>query len=131
VEIEPVAAAELQLEAAEYARGCLLRTARHAFGIAERDGERRGRPQAVQPEQAPGRHADELPEQVVQRRVDGGARSVLARREGVLNRIERPGVVREFDAVEPGEPGFDGLLVAPDRRALPEPGDPVVPDLDL
>ena len=45
--------------------------------------------------------------------------------------VERPRVVAELDALEPGERRVRRLVVALDRRGLAEPGDAVVPDLDL
>ena len=79
LDVEPVAAAQLELEAPEPVE-CFLRTAGHVVGIAEphRPGGRR--PRAAQPEQLVDGHAGELALQVVERRVEGGARGGLARR---------------------------------------------------
>ena len=60
-----------------------------------------GGPLAPQPEQPVDGQSGELALQVVQRRVDGGARRVLARRQRVVDLVERPGIVAELDAVEP------------------------------
>ena len=53
LDVEPVAAAELQLQPPEAARGCLLGAARHVVGVAEPDRPRGRRPVAAQPEQPP------------------------------------------------------------------------------
>ena len=67
LDVEPVAAAELQLQALEPAAADLLRAARHVVGIAEPDRPRRRRPGPPQAEQLVDRQAEQLPLQVVQR----------------------------------------------------------------
>ena len=75
--------------------------------------------------------AGELPLQVVERRVERRARSVLAGRQPRCDLVERPRVVAELDRLEPGERRGGRLVVALDRRRLAEAGDVAVADLDL
>ena len=77
LDVEPVPAAELELEAAE-ATERLLRAPRHVVGIAEPDRPARRRPGAPQAEQPPHRLAEQLALQVVQRGVERGSRGELA-----------------------------------------------------
>src|SRR5579872_2581600 len=134
LEVEPVAAAELQLQPAEavLAHG-LLRAARHVVGIAEPDRPRRRRAEPAQAEQAVDRQAGELPLQVVQRAVDRGARGELLAREPVEDVVERERVVAERVGVrlEVRVRRLRRLVVALDRRRLAVSGDPVVRDVDL
>ena len=60
-----------------------------------------GGPVAAQAEQPVDRQAGELSLQVVERRVDRGARGLLARRQRCLDLVERPGIVAELDRLEP------------------------------
>ena len=132
LDVEAVAAAELQLQPLE-ARRCLLGAARHVVGIAEPDGPRRRRPGARQTEELPGREAEELPLEVVERPVERGARGVLAGRQPGLDLLERERVVAEERArgLEIGERRRPRLVVPLDRRALAEARDLSVPQLDL
>ena len=63
--------------------------------------------------------------------VDGRAGGMLAGRQARGDLVERERIVAELDAVEPGERGGGGLVVALDRRRLAEAGDTLVLDLDL
>ncbi len=77
--------------------------------------------------------ADELPLQIVKRRVDGGACGELLAREPVEDLVEGERIVTEAVGVvlEIGERGLRRLVVAVDRRRFPEAGDAVLRDLDL
>ena len=131
VEVEAVAAAELQLQPLESAPLGGLGAARHVVGVAEPHGPRRGRAVAAQAEELPDRKAHELALEVVERRLDGRARRLLARRQRLADLLERPRIAAELDALQPGERRLRRLVVALDRGRLAEPGQAVVPDLDL
>ena len=94
-----------------------------------------GGPARAQPEQPPDRLADELPAEVVQRRVDRRARGELARvsaaaasspRARTGRRRGRPLRTRRSASADAAR-----LVVTVDRRRLAEAGHPVVADLDL
>ena len=132
VDVEPVAAAELQLEAGEPWRR-QLRSARHVVGIAEPDGPRRRRAGPGQAEQPPDRDAEQLRLEVVEGAVERRPGRVLARWQSALDLLERERV-----AAEPARRRLEirkrrrgRLAVALDRRALAEAADSVVPELDL
>src|SRR5581483_1973134 len=69
LDVEAVAAAELQLQTAEPRRG-LLGTPRHVVRVAEPDRPARRRPFASEAEEPPHRKADELALQIVEGGVD-------------------------------------------------------------
>ena len=125
LEVEPVAAAELQLQAPEAAPRGRLGAPGHVVGIAEPDRPRGRRPGAPQPEQLVHGDAGELPLQVVQRRVERGARRVLAGRQRGLDLVERPRVVAELDASRarraPRRPSGRSARSAPPRRTRRRP----------
>ena len=94
LDVETVAAAELQLEAPEPIER-LLGAAGHVVGIAEPDRPARRRPGATEPEQPPDGLAEELALQVVQRGVDRRARGELARGQALHHLLERERVVAQ------------------------------------
>ena len=79
------------------------------------------------------RQAEQLPLQVVQRRIDRGARGELLARQPVEDLVERERIVAERVRVrlEVRERGLGGLVVVVDRRRLAEAARVAVPDLDL
>ena len=104
-EVEPVAAAELELQPLEPARARPPpRAPGHVVGVAEPDRPRGRRPCPPQPEQLVDGNAGELALQVVQRRIERRPSRGLARRQPRGDLVERPRVVPELDALEPGEP---------------------------
>ncbi len=133
LDVEPVAASELQLQAAEVAADG-LRAPGHVVGIAEPDRPRGRRAAALEAEQAPHRLADELPAEVVQRAVEPGLRRVLAGDLGqaVPDRLEGEGIVAEEGSrlVQERLGALDGLAVVVLRLGLAEARDAVVLDLD-
>ena len=132
LDVEAVAAAELQLQPLEAGRG-LLGAARHVVRIAQPDRPGGRRPGAREPEQLPDRDAEELALEVVERPVERGARGVLAGRQPGLDLLERERVVAEQGAAASRYASADvaRLVVALDRRALAEAGELSVPQLDL
>ena len=131
LDVEPVAAAELELEAPE-ALERLLGAARHVVGIAEPDRPARRRAGAAQAEEPPDRLAEQLPLQVVERGVDGRAGRELAGGQPLHHLLERERVVaqqlRVLLDVRLRRP--DGLAVVVERLRLAEAGDAGVPELD-
>src|SRR2546423_12536164 len=77
LDVEPVAAAQFELEAPEPVER-FLRTARHVVWIAEPHRPARRRAGAPQPEQPPDRLAEQLALQVVKRCIDRRSRRALA-----------------------------------------------------
>src|SRR4029077_5615714 len=71
LDVEPIAAAELELESPEPLERPLC-AAGHVVGITEPDRPARRRPGAPETEQSPDRLAEQLALEVVQRGVDGG-----------------------------------------------------------
>ena len=134
VDVEPVAAAELELEAPE-ARRCPLGAPGHVVGVAEPDrpGGRRAGPR--QAEQPPHRTVRELPAEVVERRVERTLGCALSRGllEARADLLERERVVAERTGVrlDERERRGGGLLVAVDRCPLATPDQVAVPHLDL
>src|SRR5829696_2542213 len=131
LQVEPVAASELQLQAAEPTPLGGLGALRHRVGVAEPHGPRRRRAGATQPEEPPHREPRELPLEVVQRAVDRRTRCVLTRRKAIADLVERPRVVPQLHVAQPCERRLRRLLVTRDRGRLSEAGDVAVPDLDL
>ena len=131
LDVEPVAAAELELESPEAAER-LLGPARHVVGIAEPHRPARRRPGPAQPEQPPDRLAEELALEVVERSVDRRAGRELARRQALQHLLERERVVPQQLRVllEVRLRRLDGLVVAVDRLRLAEPGHARMPQLD-
>ena len=132
LDIEAVAAAELQFQPLEAGRGFLGSTS-HVVGIAQPDGPRGRRPGARQAEELPRRQAEELPLEIVERTVESGARGVLAGRQPGLDLLERERVVAEQRSrcLQIRERRLDRLVVPLDRRPLTEAGELSVPQLDL
>ena len=81
LDVEPVAAAELQLQPLEPpARAARFAPSRAiSSGVGEPDRPRGRRPEPLEPEQPPDRLADQLPAEIVKRRVDRRPRGELAR----------------------------------------------------
>ena len=131
VDVEPVAAAELQLQALVPPPRDSLRAARHVVGVTEPDRPRRGRAGSAQAEQLVDGQAGQPALQVVQRMVDGRPRGLLARRQARSDLLERERIVAELDARQPRQCGRSGLVVPLDRRGLTETGDALVLHLDL
>ena len=131
LDVEPVAAAELELEAAEAVER-LLGAAGHVVGIAEPDRPARRRAGAAQPEQPPDGLAEQLALQVVERGVEGGSRGELARGQPRHHLLERERVVPEqlgvLLDVRPRRLGR--LVVAVERLRLAEARHARVPQLD-
>ena len=119
LDVEAVAAAQLQLQALEGRAGA-LGLARHRVRVVQRDrpGGRRAEPAVA--EQAPDGDAGELAAEVVQRTVDRRLAGVLARPFGEprLDLVERERVVAELRGLDEGEGGRGRLVVAVDRRRL-------------
>ena len=92
-----------------------------------------GGPVAAQAEQPVHRQAEQLALEVVQRRVDRGARGELLARQPVEDLVERERIVAERVRVrlEVRERGLGRLVVAVDRRRLAEAARVAVPELDL
>ena len=132
LDVEPVAAAELQLQPLE-PRLRPLGAPGHVVRVAEPDRPRGRRAGARQPEQLPDRDAEQLPLQVVERAVERRACGVLAGRQPSLDLLERERVVAEQRRLllDVGERGGGRLVVTLDRRRLAEAGDAVVAQLDL
>ena len=134
VDVEAVAAAELQLQALEApARVRLRRLRPHLVGRREPDRPRGRRPEPLEPEHPPDRLAEELAAEVVQRRVDRRPRGELVVGQALHHVVQGERVVAEVarDALDERERRLGRLVVALDRRRLAEPGDALVPDLDL
>ena len=131
VDVEPVTTAELELEAAEAVER-LLGAAAHVVGIAEPHRPARRRAGAAQPEQPPDGLAEQLALQVVERGVEGGPRSELARGQPLHHLLERERVVPEQLGVLLDVPPrrVDRLAVVVERLRLAEAGDARVPHLD-
>ena len=131
LDVEPVAAAELELEAPE-AIERLLGAAGHVVGVAEPHRPARRRAGAPQPEQPPDGLAEQLPLQIVQRSVEGGAGRELAGGEPPHHLLERERVVAQqlgvLLDVRPRRP--DGLAVVGVGLRLAEAGDAGVAQLD-
>ena len=98
----------------------LVRAPGHVVGIAEPDRPRGRRAAARQPEEPVDRNAEQLPLQVVQRRVERALRRLLAveRRESRADLLERERIVADEVAVllDERERRLGGLAVALDRR---------------
>ena len=94
LDVEAVAAAELELEPAK-AAGRLLGAAGHVVGVAEPDRPRGRRPRRGQPEQPVHRDAEQLAREVVERAVERRSRRDLARGRARLDLLERERVVAE------------------------------------
>src|SRR5262249_44839669 len=75
--------------------------------------------------------AGELSLEVVEGRVERGARGLLGGREPPLELVERPRVVAGVDRAEPREGGGGRFVVARDRRGPAEPRDPLQLQLHL
>ena len=131
VDVEAVAAAELQLEALEAAVGDPLRAARHVVRVAEPNRPRRRRPGPTQSEQLVDGLSRELALEVVQRVIDGCAGCLLARRQTFRELVERERIVAQLDAPQPCEGARSRLGVALDRRRLAEARETLVLHFDL
>ena len=131
LDVEPVAASELELQPLEPAVRDLLRAPRHVVRVTEPDCPGRRRAGPLEAEQPEGGLPGQLPLQVVQRGVNGGAGGELPRRQPLPDLVERERVVAELDLFEPRLRGRCGLLVARDRRGLAVADDAAVPHLDL
>ena len=131
LDVEPVAAAELELEAPEAVERRLC-TARHVVGIAEPHRPARRRPGPAQPEQPPDGLAEQLALQVVERGVDRRAGGELAGRQPFQHLLERERIVPQQVGVllEIRQRRLGGLAVAVDRLRLAEAGHARVPQLD-
>src|SRR5579884_2024707 len=119
LDVETVARAQLELQPPEAADRA-LGAPRHVVGIAEPDRPARRRPAPRQPEQLVDGPPDELPLQVVQRRVDGRPGGELARGQPGQDLLERERIVAEElrDLVDVRERRLRGLVVALVRRRL-------------
>src|SRR5204863_8179105 len=95
LEVEPVAAPELQLEPPE--PGGALRLPGHLVGIRQADRPRRGRSGPAETEEAPHWKAEELAAEVVEGRVERGHRGPLdpRRRQPCTDLLESERVVAE------------------------------------
>jgi hypothetical protein len=131
LDVEPVAAAELQLQPLEAAARLLGLAGRLVrVSEAERPGGRRAR--AREAEQAPDGDVEQLSAQVVERPVERRLRGELAPRQPREDLLEREGVVAERvgDVLQVRERGRGSLLVTVDGRRLAVAGDAVVLELD-
>ena len=134
IDIETVAASELQLQAPEPpARVRLRRLRPHLVGRGEPDRPGGRRPEPLEPEHSPDRLAEKLPTEVVQRCVDRGPRGELVVGQALHHVVQGERVVAEVarDALHERERRLGRLVIPLDRRSLTEPGDVPVPDLDL
>jgi hypothetical protein len=134
VDIETVAASELQLQALEPpARVRLRRLRAHLVGRREPNRPGGRRPEALEPKHPPDRLAEKLPAEVVQRRVDRGPRGEFVVGQALHHVVQGERIVAELarDALHERERRLGRLVVPLDRRSLTEPGDVPVPDLDL
>ena len=131
LDVEAVAAAELQLQPPEAAAD-LPGTRCHVVGIAEPDRPGRRRPRAAQAEELPHGDAEQLALEVVQRRVERCSCRELARGQPLHDLLERERIVAERAGVlgQVAESRLRRFLVARDRRRLAEARDAVVTDLD-
>ena len=132
VEVEPVAAAELQLQAPEAARRGGLGAPRHVVGVAEPDRPGGRRPAAAQAEQPakPGRPAS-FPCRSWSAASSAARAACSPGGSAAAISSSAHGSSPSSTVVEPGERGGGGLVVALDRRRLAEARDAVVAHLDL
>src|SRR5207248_4685258 len=132
LDVETVAAAELQLQPPE-AAGDELGPAGHLVWIAEPNRPRGGRPRAPQSEEAPDRQTRQLPAEVVERSVERRPGRELLERKACHDLVESEGIVAQRRGVllEVLERGGRGLVVAVDRSRLAESALAAVAELDL
>ena len=118
LDVEPVAAAELQLQALELMR--LLGLARSLVRIAEAECPAGRRPCLPEPEEAPDREPRQLAAEVMQRRVDRSAGRELALGQARLDLLEGERIVSERvrDFLDVRESRLGRFLVAVDRVGL-------------
>ncbi len=131
IDVEPVATAELELEAEKVRR---LRGPRgHVVGISQPDRPRRRRACLTETEQSPHRQPHESPLQIVQRGVERGARCELALGKPAFDLVERERIVSEKVCVllDVRERRLGRLVVLRDRGSLSVAGDVAVRHLDL
>ncbi len=134
LDVEAVATSELELQPAKGRRGSLGSPC-HVVRVAEPDGPRCRRPRAREPEQTCGRQPEQLPLEVVQRRVECRFRGLLAGYGGkaLAEVLEGERIVAEELGVLEHEclGGRRRLVVAVDRRSLPVAGGAVVRNGDV
>src|SRR5262249_35998663 len=134
LDVEPVAAAELELQPPEPALDA-LGAARHVVRVAEPDRPRRGRACPRQAQQPPDGDAEQLALPVVQGGVEGRLRCVLTRHlvQPRADLLERKGIVPQEGRMFADERlrRLGRLAVALDRSGLAAPDMVAVPDLDL
>ena len=135
LDVEPVAPAELELQAPEARRGLLGPTG-HVVGIAEPDRPRCRRAAARHAEQLPGRASpSSFPCRSWSAASMRGFRRLLARdlARRALDLLERERVVADELPVlaRRTQRALRGLLVALDRRRLTVPDDPVVREVHV
>ena len=131
LDVEPVAAAELELEPPESRRG-RDRPPGHVVWVAEPDRPRRRRTAPREPQEPVDGNTEELPLEVVERCVERALRRLLAldRRKSCSDLLERERIVADEVTVPLDERkrGLRRLAVALDGRRLSAAHLPVVTD---